>query len=102
MSELIPALTILSILHLQELLAKYLDSYLHYLSLLPGLDDAVNVLRKFKSRIFHLLVNLRRPTDSLGKRSRHFLIFYCCTLKEANDMNFGKDIRCHESSFLFS
>jgi hypothetical protein len=56
------------LLYFQELLAKYLDSYLHYLSLLPGLEEAVHVLRKFKARIFHLLVNLRRPSDSLGKR----------------------------------
>jgi hypothetical protein len=53
---------------LQELLAKYLDSYLHYLSQLAGVEQAVTILRRFKSRIFHLLVNLRKPTDSLGKR----------------------------------
>ena len=50
----------------KELLAKYLDSYLHFLSLLPGIQEHVHKLRKISSDVFQLLVKLRRPTDPLG------------------------------------
>lgn len=53
---------------IQELLARYLDSYLHYLSLLPGVEKVIAQLKKIKHKIFDLLVALRRPTDALGKR----------------------------------
>ena len=52
----------------KELLAKHLDSYLHYLSLLPGVERTVALLRKIEHRIFDLLQSLRRPEDKLGTR----------------------------------
>ena len=52
----------------KELLAKNLDSYLHYLTSLPGVSKTVSELRKVKHQIFDLIVNLRRPTDTLGNR----------------------------------
>ena len=51
----------------KELLAKHLDSYLHFLSLLPGIQEHVLKLRKISSDVFQLLVKLRRPRDPLGK-----------------------------------
>jgi hypothetical protein len=36
----------------KELLAKYLDSYLHFLSHLPGLKSHVHKLRKISSNVF--------------------------------------------------
>lgn len=52
----------------KELLAKYLDSFLHFLSLLPGIQEHVLKLRKISNEVFQLLVKLRRPTDPLGCR----------------------------------
>lgn len=52
----------------KELLAKYLDSYLHFLSLLPGIQEHVLKLRKISNEVFQLLVKLRRPSDPLGTR----------------------------------
>ena len=52
----------------KELLAKYLDSYLHFLSLLPGIQEHVLKLRKISNEVFQLLVKLRKPTDPLGTR----------------------------------
>lgn len=52
----------------KELLAKYLDTYLHFLSFLPGIKEHVNKLRKVSDDVFNLLVKLRRPTDPLGTR----------------------------------
>jgi len=54
----------------KELLAKNLDSYLHYLTFLPGVSKTVEELRKVKHQIFDLIVSLRRPTDTLGTRFR--------------------------------
>jgi len=54
----------------KELLAKNLDSYLHYLTFLPGVAKTVSELRKVKHQVFDLIVNLRRPTDTLGTRFR--------------------------------
>ncbi len=52
----------------KELLAKYLDSFLHFLSLLPGIQEHVLKLRKISNEVFQLLVKLRRPNDPLGTR----------------------------------
>ncbi len=52
----------------KELLAKYLDSFLHFLSLLPGIQEHVLKLRKISNEVFQLLVKLRRPSDPLGIR----------------------------------
>ena len=52
----------------KELIAKYLDSYLHYLSHYKGAENTVTKLRGIKSNIFQLLVSLRRPSDILGSR----------------------------------
>ena len=52
----------------KELLAKYLDSFLHFLSLLPGIQEHVLKLRKISNEVFQLLVKLRRPSDPLGTR----------------------------------
>ena len=52
----------------KELLAKYLDSFLHFLSLLPGIQEHVLKLRKISNEVFGLLVKLRRPSDPLGTR----------------------------------
>ena len=52
----------------KELLAKYLDSFLHFLSLLPGIQEHVIKLRKISNEVFQLLVKLRRPNDPLGTR----------------------------------
>jgi len=52
----------------RELLAKYLDSYLHYLSCLPGVDPTVTLLRRIQQDVFQYIVTLRKPTDSLGAR----------------------------------
>lgn len=52
----------------KELLAKYLDSYLHFLSLLPGISEHILKLRKISGEVFQLLVKLRHPTDPLGNR----------------------------------
>lgn len=38
----------------KELLAKYLDSYLHFLSHLPGLKSHVNKLRKISPNLFEV------------------------------------------------
>ncbi|XP_040578918.1 uncharacterized protein [Lepeophtheirus salmonis] len=51
----------------KELLAKYLDSYFHFLSVLPGIQEHVLKLRKISADVFSLLVKLRRPSDPLGK-----------------------------------
>ena len=50
----------------KELLAKYLDSYLHFLSFLPGISEHVHKLRRVSDDVFQLLIKLRRPTDTLG------------------------------------
>jgi len=39
----------------KELLAKYLDSYLHFLSHLPGLKSHVHRLRKISSNVFEVI-----------------------------------------------
>ncbi len=52
----------------KELLAKYLDSFMHFLSLLPGIQEHVIKLRKISGEVFQLLVKLRRPSDPLGTR----------------------------------
>ena len=52
----------------KELMAKYLDSYLHYLSHYPNADKTVTKLRGLKTSIFELLNTLRRPSDVLGTR----------------------------------
>ena len=38
----------------KELLAKYLDSYLHFLSHLPGLKSHVHKLRKISTNVFEV------------------------------------------------
>ena len=52
----------------KELLAKHLESYLHYLSLLPGVEKTVGKLKNMQHRVFDLLSSLRRPTDTLGAK----------------------------------
>ena len=53
----------------KELLAKHLNSYIHFLSMLPGIcPDHVKQLRKISADVFQLLVKLRRPRDPLGTR----------------------------------
>ena len=52
----------------RELLAKYLDSYLHYLSFLPGVDSTLLLLKRIQQDVFQYIVTLRKPTDSLGAR----------------------------------
>jgi len=53
----------------KELLAKYLDSYLHFLTYLdPSIQEHVLRLRKISNEVFQLLFKLRRPTDTLGTR----------------------------------
>ena len=51
----------------KELLAKYLDSYLHFLSFFPGVSEHVHKLRRVSDDVFQLLMKLRRPTDTLGE-----------------------------------
>jgi len=53
----------------KELLAKYLDSYLHFLTYLdPSIQEHVIKLRKISNEVFQLLFKLRRPNDPLGTR----------------------------------
>lgn len=52
------------------LLARYLDSYLYYLSSLHCCEDVVFTLHRYKNAIFQLLLSLRKPSDSLGNRFR--------------------------------
>lgn len=53
----------------KELLAKYLDSYLHFLTYLdPSIQEHVFKLRKLSNEVFQLLFKLRRPNDPLGTR----------------------------------
>jgi len=52
------------------LLARYLDSYLYYLSTQPGLTEVVFTLQRHKSRIFQLLIALRKSSDQVGERFR--------------------------------
>lgn len=68
----------------KELLAKYLDSYLHFLSLLPGIQEHVHKLRKISSDVFQLLVKLRRPTDPLGKHIDEHVETICANNKKSS------------------
>ena len=52
----------------KELIARHLDSFLHCLSYLPGVEKTVAKLRKIEHDLFQYLVSLRRPTDALGSR----------------------------------
>ena len=52
--------------YLQVLLAKYLDSYFHYLSTLPGVEEVVSTLKRNRSKIFQIIQSLRRPEDRLA------------------------------------
>lgn len=52
----------------KELLAKYLNSFLQYLSQYENADKTITKLRGLKSNIIRLISTLRRPTDALGKR----------------------------------
>ena len=51
-----------------ELIAKHLNTYLHFLSALPGSYQLCTRLGAIQSDVFQLLVNLRRPTDQAGTR----------------------------------
>ena len=52
----------------KELIAKHLNTFLHFLSALPGSHQLCTRLRALQSEVFQLMVNLRRPTDELGNR----------------------------------
>ena len=52
----------------KELIAKHIDSYLHCLSCLPGVEKTVCKLRMIQPNVFQHLVALRRPNDELGSR----------------------------------
>ena len=51
-----------------ELLAKHLNTFLHFLSALPEAHQLCARLRAIQSEVFQLMVNLRHPTDELGAR----------------------------------
>ncbi|CAB4058024.1 unnamed protein product [Lepeophtheirus salmonis] len=70
----------------KELLAKYLDSYFHFLSVLPGIQEHVLKLRKISADVFSLLVKLRRPSDPLGKVFKHIDFHSCQYLSPATDL----------------
>ena len=52
----------------REMIAKHLNTFLHFLSALPGSYEVCTRLRVLQSEVFQLMVNLRRPTDELGNR----------------------------------
>lgn len=92
----------------KELLAKYLDSFLHFLSLLPGIQEHVLKLRKISNEVFQLLVKLRRPADPLGTRFNticHGDMWMGNLLYKYDDEEEGKPAECsitdfHSAQFL--
>ena len=51
-----------------DIIAQHLDSYLHCLSRLGGVEQVVSGLRKVQSSLLPLLSSLRKSEDSLGTR----------------------------------
>jgi len=52
----------------KELLAKYLNSFLQFLSQFENAERTVHKLNGLKNNIIELISSLRRPSDTLGTR----------------------------------